>query len=97
MVDGVPPPVVQLAVTDAVVVRGSGFGTGEVVRVQLAVGRVLKLARARADEHGAFKVRFSALIAIDPCRGRIVVTARGASGDRARLERECHGPPPTPA
>jgi hypothetical protein len=91
-----PPPVIQLAIApDAVV--GRRFRAGEGVVVRLAVGKVVKELRVRADGQGTFRVRASTSLALDICHGRIVVTASGADGSRARAVRDCSsGDPATP-
>jgi hypothetical protein len=94
MVDGVPPPQLTLSASAPLVARGTGFAAGDRIAVRLAVGRVVRLVR---DGNGMFRARFSALVAIDPCHGRIVVTATGSTGTLARASRACRTPPPTPA
>jgi hypothetical protein len=91
-----PPPLIQLArAPDAVV--GLRFHAGEGIVVRLAVGKIVKKIRVRADAQGTFHVRISTLLALDICHGRIVATATGADGSRARTARDCSsGDPATP-
>ena len=76
-------------------VVAAGFEPGERVVVTLAVGRTRSSRGLVADGSGAFRVTFRTLVATDPCRGSVVVTARGAAGSRASVARQCR--PPYPA
>jgi hypothetical protein len=70
-------------------IRGSGFRDHEriTVVVRTAASRVQR--RLVADGSGAFRVRFTPYLAVDPCRGSIRVVATGRAGSRATAKREC--------
>jgi hypothetical protein len=73
--------------------RGTGFASGEAVRVDLLPGRgrqrVVRAARANAA--GSFRVAYG-LVALEPCRGVILAAATGSTGRRATWKRPCRPP-----
>ncbi|MGH3103535.1 MAG: hypothetical protein ACRDN6_05500 [Gaiellaceae bacterium] len=74
-------------------VRGTGFVPSERVRVTLAVGRRSTHVRSvKAGSDGRFTVAFDLLLAVDPCRGTLVVTATGSRGSRAAYTKVCRPP-----
>jgi hypothetical protein len=90
-------PSLRLVEFAPLTLRGSGFSTGERVRVSVAVRRLRDARTLRTDGSGRFTFRYSTLVALDPCRGTIVVTAVGASSGRtATWKRECRPPDPLP-
>jgi len=90
-------PQVRLAAFSPARVAGTGFQARERVVVKVT-GGPNQLARAVVTSaRGAFVARFAAAIAATGCR-QLVITAVGASGDRAAwksLPKSC-GPPPQP-
>jgi hypothetical protein len=86
-------PSLRLVSQTPLALRGTGFHPEERVRVTLTV-RVLRAARVlHADSLGRFTYRPSLLIALDPCKGTIVVRAIGLSSrGRASWKRECRPP-----
>jgi hypothetical protein len=86
-------PSLRLVSQTPLTLRGTGFRPEERVRVTLTV-RVLRAARTlRADALGRFTYRPARLIALDPCRGTIVVKAVGLSSrGHATWKRECRPP-----
>ena len=76
--------------------RGARFVARERVRVALSVGRVHRSREVRASSTGSFRVRFDPFLAVDVCRGALVVTARGSEGSRAVYRRACRPPHPLP-
>jgi hypothetical protein len=90
-------PSLRLVEFAPLTLRGSGFSTGERVRVSIAVRRFHEARTLRTDGSGRFIFRYGTLVALDPCRGTIVVTAVGASsGRKATWKRECRPPDPLP-
>jgi hypothetical protein len=86
-------PSLRLVEFAPLTLRGSGFATGEHVRVSIAVRRFQEARTLRTDGSGRFTFRYSALVALDPCHGPIVVTAVGASSGRtATWKRPCRPP-----
>jgi hypothetical protein len=74
-------------------VRGSGFQPRERVRVTLSVRANVWRTTLRAGAAGRFTYRPGVLVAVDPCRGAIVVTALGlSSGRRATWKHVCRPP-----
>jgi hypothetical protein len=71
--------------------RGSAFVPRESVRVTLTRQGRRFVRNARANERGAFNVRFG-LVAIDVCRGAVAVSASGDRGTRATFKRPCRPP-----
>ena len=77
-------------------VVGTGFQPGERIETSLQVrGRTFRV-RSTARQNGRFTARFSPLIAIEPCSGRIVLIARGNRGTTATASRACHPADPAP-
>jgi hypothetical protein len=77
--------------------QGSGFRAGESVRVRLSVRTLAETRMLRSDQGGRFTFRHSGLLAVEPCRGTIVVSAVGAaSGRSATWKRACRPPHPVP-
>jgi hypothetical protein len=86
-------PSLRLVEFAPLTLRGSGFSTGERVRVSIAVRRLHEERTLRTDAAGRFTFRYSTLVALDPCRGTIVVTAVGTSSGRtATWKRQCRPP-----
>lgn len=78
-------------------VAGSGFAAGERVRLTLRTGRARAFVRnAQAGSEGRFRTAFPLLVALDPCRGTIVVTATGSRGGTATWKRACRPPSTRP-
>ena len=78
-------------------VRGTGFASGERVVVTLRTGRPRAVSlTTRAGSSGRFRAAFGLLVAIEPCRGTIVVTATGSRGSRASVKRACRPPSAAP-
>jgi hypothetical protein len=74
-------------------VRGSGFQPRERVRVTLTTRALVRRTTLTASAGGRFTYRAQLLVAVDPCRGTIVVSAVGlASGRRASWKRVCRPP-----
>jgi hypothetical protein len=74
-------------------VRGSGFQPRERVRVTLTTRALVRRTTLTAGAAGSFTYRAGLLVAVDPCRGTIVVTALGlGSGRRASWKHECRPP-----
>jgi hypothetical protein len=86
-------PSLRLVSQTPLTLRGTGFRSGETVRVTLTV-RVLRAARTlRADTLGRFRYRPPLLLALDPCHGTIVVRALGLSSrGQATWKRACRPP-----
>jgi hypothetical protein len=91
--DGARAPALRIVDRTPLTVAGTGFAPREEVRLTLRTGRARGFARAaRADAAGAFRVAFDVLVAVEPCRGALVVTATGARGSRATVRRGCRPP-----
>jgi hypothetical protein len=76
-------------------VAGERFAARERVTVTVRVaGRRVARRAVTAGARGVFRVRFSPFLAVDPCRGSIVVTAAGTAGSRASVRRPCRPPDP---
>jgi len=86
-------PSLRLVDVFPITFRGAGFARLEQVRVALTRNGRTTARRVRTSRAGTFRVSFG-LIAIDPCRGAIVVRATGALGSRATYRRACHAPRP---
>ena len=86
-------PSLRLVDVFPVTFRGAGFARLEHVRVALTRNGRTTTRRVRSSRAGTFRVRFG-LIALDPCRGAIVVRAAGGLGSRATYRRACHAPRP---
>ena len=86
-------PVIRLVDVAPVVFRGTAFAPVERVRVSLTRNGRTMTRRTRASRGGAFRVSFG-LVALDPCRGAIVVRAVGGRGSRATYRRACQEPRP---
>jgi hypothetical protein len=77
--------------------QGSGFRAREAVSVRLSVRTLAETRTLRSDAGGRFVFRHGGLIAVDPCRGTIVVSAVGAaSGRSATWKRACRPAHPVP-
>jgi hypothetical protein len=73
--------------------RGIGFQPRERVRVTLITRARVWRSTLRAGVAGGFTYRPAPLVAVDPCRGTIVVSALGlSSGQRAIWKRVCRPP-----
>jgi hypothetical protein len=73
--------------------RGTGFQPRERVRVTLSARANVWRTTLRAGAAGRFTYRPEDLVAVDPCRGTIVVTALGlSSGRRATWKHVCRPP-----
>ena len=73
--------------------RGTGFQPRERVRVTLTTRALTRRTTLTAGAAGRFTYRASPLVAVDPCRGTIVVSALGlSSGRRATWKRACRPP-----
>jgi hypothetical protein len=78
--------------------RGAGFQPRERVRVTLTTRANVWRTTLRAGAAGRFIYRPGVLIAFDPCRGTIVVVARGvSSGRRATWKHLCRPPDAQPS
>jgi hypothetical protein len=74
-------------------VAGTSFAARERVTLTLRTGRARAITRAaRADARGAFRAGFDLLVAVEPCRGALVVTAAGSRGSRATVRHGCRPP-----
>jgi hypothetical protein len=83
----------KLRLVDASPLRivGSGFSSGERVRVRARAGGAKRTRHVRANADGRFRVRFARL-AQDPCSESMSATAVGSDGHRATLKhvrRQC--------
>jgi hypothetical protein len=83
---GTVRPVIKITQAAPLTVQGRGFSPRERVRVTVvATRRFVHLARATA--RGAFTTSFGSVDAsVDRCGTGLTVTARGATGDTARLK-----------
>jgi hypothetical protein len=86
-------PSLRLVDVSPVTFRGGGFVRLEQVRVALTRNGRTTIRRTRSSGAGTFRVSFG-LLALDPCRGAIVVRATGVLGSRATYRRACHAPRP---
>jgi len=86
-------PSFRLVDLSPVTFRGAGFARLERVRVALTRNGRTIVRRTRSSRAGTFTVSFG-LLALDPCRGAIVVRATGGLGSRATYRRACHAPRP---
>ena len=86
-------PSLRLVDVSPVTFRGAGFVRLERVRIALTRNGRTIVRRTRSTPTGAFTVSFG-LLALDPCRGAIVVRATGGLGSRATYRRACHAPRP---
>jgi len=73
-------------------VHGSHFAPGELVRLSVSGPAPRAQRRVRVGPTGRFATALPA--AQDPCRSPLVVVARGASGDSARLKLPQRACPP---
>jgi hypothetical protein len=89
-----PRPALTLLRQAPLELRGSEFSPGERVRVSLSARPVHESRDVVASASGTFRVRFDPLLAVEFCRGTLVVTAVGADGSRAIYERACRTPDP---
>jgi hypothetical protein len=86
-------PSLRLVSAAPLTLRGTGFLAQERVRLTLSVRAQSAGKTVRADALGRFTYRPQTLIALDPCRGTIVVSALGlTSGLRATWKRACRPP-----
>jgi hypothetical protein len=93
------PPDADLRIVDwtPLTVRGTGFAPGERVLITLRTGRPRAVSRAaRAGRAGTFRAAFGLFVAVEPCRGTLVVTATGSRGSRASVKRPCRPPSTAP-
>jgi hypothetical protein len=73
--------------------RGAGFQARERVRLTLTTRTLARRATLTAGVAGGFTYKPALLVAVDPCRGTIVVSAVGlSSGRRASWKRVCRPP-----
>jgi hypothetical protein len=86
-----PAPVIRAVRPGFPVFVGAHFHPGSRVTVTLATGVRRHTRRVTASPAGGFTVRFD-LVAVDPCRGTLDVTAVDPLGARARWTRECRPP-----
>ena len=82
-------PSLRLVDVSPVTFRGAGFARLERVRVALTRNGRTTARRTRSSRAGTFPVSYG-LLALDPCRGAIVVSAIGGLGSRATYRRACH-------
>src|SRR5262249_22138252 len=86
-------PTLRIRAVAPFTVAGTNFAPGERVTLMVRVaGRRVATQALTAGSGGAFRTRFSTLVAVDPCRGSIAVSAAGASGSRAAVRRPCRPP-----
>jgi hypothetical protein len=85
-------PTLRLVKLTPLTLRGSFFRAGERVRITLTFRRVRAVRALRADGSGRFTFHYTTFLALDPCRGSIVVSAVGASGRTATWKRPCRPP-----
>jgi hypothetical protein len=78
-------PRLRLAGAQPVKLAGSGFCAGERLRVRARAGESSRTRRVRADDSGAFRVRFGQL-RFDPCTSDFRAFARGSGELRASLK-----------
>jgi hypothetical protein len=86
-------PSLRLVDVSPVTFRGAGFARLERVRIALTRNGRTTARRTRSSRAGTFRVGFG-LLALDPCRGAIVVRASGGVGSRATYRRACLAPRP---
>jgi hypothetical protein len=89
-------PALAVVRTGPLTIKGSGFDASERVRLTLTIRRPRAAVSTRASAAGTFTVRFPPLIAIEPCRGTIIVAASGSAGNHASWKRECRPADPQP-
>ena len=70
---------------------GERFAPLDLVKVTLTMGGRTFTRTVRASRTGAFTVRFD-LVAVEPCRGAVLVTAVDAAGATVRWKRLCRPP-----
>jgi hypothetical protein len=88
-------PTLRIRAIAPLTVAGSRFVVRERVTLTLRVaGRRVARRAVTAGSRGAFRAGFSTLVAVDPCRGSIVISAVGAAGSRASARRPCLPPDP---
>ena len=87
-------PTLRVTDTTPLVVRGSGFKTGETVKVALVLTTSRRYRAATVGRTGSFTVRFS--LAPIQCHLARALVATGSRGSRASrpLQLECMPPPP---
>jgi len=85
-------PTLRLVKLTPLTLRGSSFRATERVRITLTFRRIRAVRALHADRSGRFTFRYTTLLALEPCRGSIVVTAVGASGRTATWKRACRPP-----
>jgi hypothetical protein len=86
-------PALRVVSVAPLTVRGAGFEARERVRVTLTTRGGAWRRTLSAGARGGFTYRPGALVAVDPCRGTIVVAALGlSSGLRASWKRACRPP-----
>jgi hypothetical protein len=95
--DGDTRPEVRLVRSAPVTVAGTGFVGDERVRLVLRAGRWRPAVRTvQATPDGSFRVVFDLLLAVEPCRGALVLTATGSRGSTASWKRVCRPPSTRP-
>jgi hypothetical protein len=88
-------PSLAMAALQPPTVRGTHFARLERVRVGFSAGGVTATRTVRTTAAGTFVAPAPAGFAYSPCGSPLVVTAVGATGDRAALrlrQRECPSP-----
>jgi hypothetical protein len=95
---GPPPPpaapALKLVRAAPLEFRGTGFRAGDRVGVVVSVAQIRRVRRVTAAADGSFRVRFDPFLALDVCRGSVVVTATGSRGEKAIYRRQCRPPDP---
>jgi hypothetical protein len=76
---------IRLVSTAPLTVRGTHFAAHERVRVSFRTSAALPVVVVRATAAGAFTAAAPAGVPYDRCSSPLVVSAAGASGDRAVL------------
>jgi len=91
-------PSLRLVSVSPPTVHASGFLPRESVRVTLAIRTPLARKTGRAGADGRLTLRLATLVAVEPCRGTLVVTAVGVASKRVAVwKRECRTPDPLPS
>ena len=86
-------PSLRLVSAAPLILRGTGFQARERVHVTLTTRALARRTTLTAGAAGGFTYRAGLLVAVDPCRGTIVVNALGlTSGSRATWKRVCRPP-----
>lgn len=86
-------PALRLVRIAPLTVAGNGFARNETIRLVVAVRGQRDVHSLRANASGSFTRRIATLVALDPCRGTISVTAVGAASRRTATSlRGCRPP-----